>query len=340
MERDLVLVTGGSGFLGTHCIMGLLRRGNRVRATVRSTERGDELRAALARAGVDASNLGTVIADLGRDDGWAQAAAGCTGVLHTASPFPPRMPRDAEELVVPAREGALRALRAARDAKVPRVVLTSSFAAVGHGNTEPGGEYTEENWSDPEAGISAYAKSKTLAERAAWDFVASEGGGLELAVVNPVGIIGPVPGPRLSTSIRLVSTLLSGGIPGLPRISLPLVDVRDVAGLHLLAMDHRAAAGERFLAVAGPAIPMREIASILRTGLAGRGVKIPSRELPDWAVRAAALLSPSLREVSSRLGVAKEASHAKATRLLGWEPRPVAESLLDTGNSLLDLGLA
>lgn len=338
MARELVLVTGGSGFLGTHCVMALLARGHPVRATVRSVERGNELRAALARARIDASDLTTVQADLLGDAGWAEAADGCTYILHTASPFPARMPRDPEDLVRPAREGALRALRAAREARVARVVMTSSFAAVGYGNTPHGPEYTEEDWSDPEAGIGAYAASKTLAERAAWEFTRREGGPA-LAVVNPVGIIGPVPGPRLSTSIQLVRRVLSGSLPGLPRISIPLVDVRDVAELHLAAMEHPAAAGERFLAVAGPAVPLRELAAILRTGLAGRGLRIPSRELPDWLVRAAALASPPLRQFSSRLGGTVPISNRKATTLLGWEPRPVADSLLDTANSLLELGL-
>ena len=237
MSDEMVLVTGGSGFVGSHCILTLLNAGYRVRTTVRSLAKEPEVRRMLATAGADpGEELSFVAADLGSDDGWPQAVAGCRYVLHVASPFPGRQPKDENDLIVPAREGALRVLRAARDAGVKRLVLTSSFAAIGYGTPAKDTPYTEADWTDPTGRVSAYVKSKTLAERAAWDFIDREGGDLELAVVNPVGILGPVLGRNLSTSIELVRRLLSGSLPGLPKTSFGLVDVRDVADLHLRAM--------------------------------------------------------------------------------------------------------
>lgn len=321
MSNKLVLVTGGSGFLGAHCINSLLAQGYLVRTTVR-----DPSKSVGIPAGVE-----VFPAELTSDAGWAQAVAGCDFVLHTASPFPPTAPKNEDELIGPARDGALRVLRAAHAAGVKRVVLTSSFAAIGYGNEPHPGIYTEADWSNPEADIGAYPKSKTLAERAAWDFVAGFGAGMELATINPVAIIGPVLGPRLSTSIQLVQRMVSGGMPGLPKISLPLVDVRDVADLHVLAMSTPQAAGQRFLATAGPAISMREMAHILTGRL---GVRIPSLSLPNWLLRVAARWVHGLDDVLPRLGVIKQVTNAKAMRELGWQPRPVGDSLVETVLSL------
>ena len=337
MGEELVLVTGGSGFLGAHCIVALLERGYRVRTTVRTMDRRAEVWAALRMAGHGGDAAGVLeilAADLAADTGWAEAVSGCAYVLHTASPFPVTAPRDENELVVPARDGALRVLRAARGAGVKRVVLTSSFAAVGYGHEPRDTVYTEADWSDPQAAVGAYTKSKTLAERAAWDFTEA-GRPPELSVVNPVAIIGPVLGPRLSTSIELVRRLVSGGLPGLPRVSTALVDVRDVADLHVRAMLDPAAAGERFLAVAGPALGVATMAGVLRSA----GYRTPTRLLPDGLVRAAAVFVPGLRELVPRLGVVRNASNAKAVRMLGWAPRPVEESLLETVQSLQKLGM-
>lgn len=204
-----VLVTGGSGFIASHCIAQLLAAGHRVRASLRSAAREAELRAMLRQAGVEAGeDLSFALADLQHDDGWAQAAAGCDYVLHVASPFPPDLPRHEDELIVPARDGALRVLRAARGAGVKRVVLTSSFAAIGYGHPERAAPFDETVWTDLSGPVAAYPKSKTLAERAAWDFIEREGGGLELAAVNPVGVFGPVLGADYSTSILLVQRLM------------------------------------------------------------------------------------------------------------------------------------
>ncbi|TIS22842.1 MAG: aldehyde reductase [Mesorhizobium sp.] len=253
MGGELVLVAGGSGFLGAHCVLALLQAGYRVRTTVRSAKREADVLAMLRVGGAEPGDaLSFAYADLTTDAGWPEAVAGCQYVLHVASPFPPGVPKHEDDLIVPAREGALRVLRAARDAGVKRVVLTSSFAAIGYGQTPiPDSPFTEENWTNLAAKVSAYVKSKTQAERAAWDFIGSQGGALELAVVNPVGIFGPVLGPDHSTSTDFIKRLLDGEMPGLPRMVFGVVDVRDVADLHLRAMTSAAAKGERFLAISG-----------------------------------------------------------------------------------------
>jgi nucleoside-diphosphate-sugar epimerase len=246
-----VLVTGGSGFIGSHCMLRLLAAGHQVRTTVRSLKREVEVRALLREAGVEAGDRVTFIAaDLENDAGWPEAVAGCEHVLHVASPLPPNVPKHEDELIVPAREGTLRVLRASRNAGVKRVVLTSSFAAIGYGHEQRKTPFNETDWTDPNGGdVSAYAKSKTLAERAAWDFIAAEGGDLELSVINPVGVFGPVLGPDYSASILIVQRLMDGALPGCPQLYFGIVDVRDVADLHIRAMTHPAAKGERFLAV-------------------------------------------------------------------------------------------
>ncbi len=340
MSNELVLVTGGSGFLGGHCVLALLNAGYRVRATVRSPDREPEVRAMLERAGAKpGGKLEFATANLLEDAGWADAAAGCEYILHIASPFPARDPKDENEIIVPARDGALRVLRAAKQVGVKRVVLTSSFAAVGYGTEVLTRPYTEEDWTDPTGPVSAYVKSKTLAERAAWDYVRGEGSGLELAVVNPVGILGPALGPDTSTSIDLVLRLLKGAAPGLPKITFGLVDVRDVADLHLRAMTEARAAGERFLAVADGMLAIPQIAALLRERLGPAARKVPTRVLPDWMVRVAAAADPSLREMARRLGNHREVSNQKAKRLLGWKPRSNEEAIMATADSLIELGL-
>ncbi len=336
-----VLVTGGSGFIGSHCILQLLAAGHRVRTSVRSLGREATVRAMLKQGGAEpGERLSFVEADLERDVGWPAAVAGCDYVLHVASPFPPDLPKHEDELIVPAREGALRVLRAARDAGVRRVVLTSSFAAVGYGHPPQPAPFDETSWTDLDgAGVLPYIKSKTLAERAAWDFIAREGGALELAVVNPVGVFGPVLGQDYSTSILLVQRLMDGAMPGCPQLCFGVVDVRDVADLHLRAMTDPAAAGERFLAVAGDFLWIREIARALRQQLGTSARKVPMRQLPNWLVRLAALRDPAIRQILPELGMHKNASSAKARRVLGWSPRPPQDAVVATAESLLRLGL-
>jgi nucleoside-diphosphate-sugar epimerase len=343
MPGDLVLVTGGSGFVGAHCIVALLNAGYRVRTTVRSLARKPDVLKMLQAGGitsVPAGRVEFVEADLEEDFGWAEAVAGCRYVLHVASPFPAEAPKHEDELIVPARDGALRVLRAARDAGVERVVLTSSFAAIGYGHGSSSRPSTEADWTDATSPTtSAYAKSKTLAEKAAWDFIKKEGGELQLATVNPVAILGPVLGPDRSTSIQLVQRLIDGDIPGCPQLSYGIVDVRDVADLHLRAMVDPVAAGERFLAVAGPFASMSDIAKILKANLGRQGERVPTRVLPNFVVRGAARFDPSLRQLVSELGKQKAASGEKARRMLGWKPRTNDEAILATARSLIALGL-
>ncbi|MBZ9965366.1 SDR family oxidoreductase [Mesorhizobium sp. BR1-1-2] len=341
MSGELVLVTGGSGFLGAHCILELLKAGYRVRTTVRSARRQADILAMLKAGGVGPDDrLSFAIADLMIDAGWLPAAAGCDYVLHVASPFPPGVPKHEDELIIPAREGALRVLRAARDAGVRRVVLTSSFAAIGYGKLPPDGRaFTEESWTDPMGRVSAYVKSKTLAERAAWDFIAAEGDGLELAAVNPVGIFGPVLGSDHSTSTEFVQRMMNGAMPGLPRLSFGVVDARDVADLHVRAMTDPAANGERFLAVAGDFMTVREIAQTLRKRLGNAAARVSTRELPDWLVRMVGLFNPEVAQLVPELGKVKNATNAKAVRMLGWKPRSREDALAATGESLIRHGL-
>jgi dihydroflavonol-4-reductase len=321
----------------------LLAAGHETRATVRDLKRESDVRAMLRQGGAGevGERLKLFRADLSADAGWAEAAAGCDYLLHVASPFPSTVPKDENELIAPARDGALRMLKAARDAGVKRVVLTSSFAAIGYGAPKDRtAVFTEEDWTklnDPT--VQAYPKSKTIAERAAWDFIAREGGGLELAVVNPVLVLGPVLGPDVSSSIVLVKRLLNGAMPGCPDLWFGVVDVRDVADLHLKAMTAPAARGERFLATGGDFVSVRKIAEMLKEGLGPAARKVPTRQLPDWLMRVVGMFDAEVGGILPELGKHKNASNEKARRLLGWAPRSPKEAVVATAQSLLKLGL-
>jgi len=336
-----VLVTGGSGFIGSHTILQLLAAGHQVRTTVRSLKREGGVRALLKEGGAEPGDrLSFFAADLESDAGWADAVAGCEYVLHIASPFPESVPKHEDELIVPAREGALRVLRAARDAGVKRVVLTSSFAAIGYGHPERKEPFDETVWTNLDGeGVAAYPKSKTVAERAAWDFIKADGGGLELSVVNPVGVFGPVLGRDYSTSILLVQRLMDGAMPGLPRLYFGVVDVRDVADLHIRAMADPAAAGERFLAVSGNFMSMLDIAWVLKRRMGAAARRVPTRQLPNWLVRLASLRDPAVKLIVPELGKYKNATNHKARRLLGWAPRSNEDAIAATAESLVRLGL-
>ena len=336
-----ILVTGGSGFIGSHCILQLLAAGHPVRTTVRSLKREGEVRAMLKNGGAEPGDrLSFFAANLENDAGWPEAVAGCEYVLHVASPFPPNVPKDENELIVPAREGALRVLRASRAAGVKRVVLTSSFAAIGYGQKPQKTAFNEANWTDPNGeGVTPYVKSKTLAEGAAWDFMANQGGDLELSVVNPVGVFGPVLGPDYATSILLVQRMMDGAMPGCPRLYFGAVDVRDVVDLHLRAMTDPTAKGERFLAVAGDFMPLLDVAKVLKDCMGAWARRVPTRQLPNWVVRIAAMRDPAVKQILPELGKRKNATNEKARRMLGWAPRSNEESIVATAESLVRLGL-
>jgi dihydroflavonol-4-reductase len=334
-----VLVTGGSGFLGGWCVIELLRRGYTVRTTVRSLSREPQVRAAVGSE-VDPGNRLTVFAaDLTSDEGWAEAVDGCEYVLHVASPFPPKQPKDPDELIVPARDGTLRVLRAGLDAGAKRVVVTSSVAAIRLGDGAATRPLDETDWTDPDSqGLTPYVRSKTIAEQAAWDLVRERGVENRLSVVNPGAIIGPVLNDDLSYSLQAVQRLLDGG-PGVPRLGFSLVDVRDVADLELKAMTAPEAGGERFIA-ATQFLWMIEIGAVLRERLGEAAAKVPTRTVPNLLVRAMALLDPGIRSVVGGLGKRTELSSEKARRSLGWSPRPIEDTIAETGESLIRHGVA
>ncbi|GAB4016149.1 SDR family oxidoreductase [Spirosoma koreense] len=339
-NQQRVLVTGGTGFVGVHCILQLLQKGYSVSTTLRSLRRKEDVIAMLRSSGIhDFSRLTFIEADLTSDANWPEAVAHCDYVLHVASPIGLSIPKDENEMIRPAVEGTLRVLRAAREAGVKRVVMTSNFGAVGYSHTDTTKVITEESWTDPnEPGLSAYNKSKVLAERAAWDFMAAEGGNLELSVVNPVGIFGPSLGPDLSSGFELLKRVLEGSMKRIPNMTLGIVDVRDVADLHIRAMTSPSANGQRFLAIAGDIMSLPQIARFLNDRLGDKLRHIATQRLPDWIVRVAALFSPTARNVVPLLGRYRTASNEKARTLLGWKPRSNEEALLATANSLIQFG--
>lgn len=347
--KELVLVTGGSGFVGSHCALLLLQRGYRVRTTVRSLRRADEVRAMLQAGGASNEQANSVEffpTDLMNDEGWPEACKDCTYVLHVASPFPPGAPKHEDDLIVPAREGTLRALKAAKGAgTVKRVVVTSSFAAVGYGHADRGKNrpFTEKDWTQlkqPVHPVPAYQKSKTIAERAAWDWIAENGGSMELAVVNPVGIFGPIlAGKGYATSIELVVRFMNGQVPGIPQIAFGVVDVRDVADLHLRAMTDPKAKGERYIAVAGDFVWLQQIGIDLRERLGDKAKKVPTRVLPNFLMRIVGYFDKAVALITPELGKYKNASSQKAIDELGWQPRSAADAIVATAESLQKFGL-
>ena len=331
-----IVVTGGSGYIAGFLIRQLVAEGWTVHTTVRSLARESAVRELLA---VDDSRLRFFAADLNADAGWAEAMAGCSHVAHLASPLPSGVPKHADELIVPARDGALRALRAAKAAGVKRFVMTSSVAAIAYGRGRGVHHFTEADWTLlDKPGITAYVQSKTIAERAARDWVAKEGGGIEFCTINPSVVLGPVWSRDYSASVIIVKKMLDGSMRACPDIGFGVVDVRDVADLHVRALKAPGLAGERFIA-SGRFMKLREIAAVLRTQLGPQAHKVTTRNVPDWGVRVAALFNPLARAVVGELGSVRnqDASHAKA--VLGWATRPVEQSIVDTARCLIELGI-
>lgn len=336
---DTVLVTGATGFIAKHIVAELLRRGYNVRGTARDPAKSAaDVKRALARADVNAQAVEIVAVDLLRDDGWDAAACGCRYMLHVASPFPITQPNDREDLIRPAREGALRALAAATKADIERVVLTSSTVAVMYTGSRPTGHiYTEEDWTDhARADITPYIASKTLAEQAAWDYVRTTRGAPQLAVINPGFVQGPALDPDLSTSLEVLRLMGKGAYPAAPRVEFPLVDVRDVAELHIKAMTHPDAAGQRFLATEGTT-SLYGIGRQIAVTLPDLARKVPKFEMPDVMVRALALADKRLRTVLPELGTPRRCDNAKARNVLGHEFRSPQEAVSAAAQSLRNL---
>ena len=329
-ENTSVVVTGASGFIALHCVRELLEQGYRVRGTVRSLGSEAALRRALLPL-EPGERLSFAQAELLSDAGWSEALAGARYVLHVASPVPKARPKDDDELVRPARDGALRVLRAARVAGVARVVMTSSMAAIGSGRVHDGKHvFDERDWSDLGRPMGAYEKSKTLAEQAAWEFARGEGRGLELVTINPTYVLGPSLTKAENASNEIVGKLVRREVPGLPRLQFPLVDVRDVAKAHVLAMTAPAAAGERFI-VTSETVWYADIAATLKA----EGFRVTTRVIPDFVTRFVALFDPTLRLISPRLGRRSLISNEKAKRELGWSGRGMREMVLDTARNML-----
>lgn len=338
---DTVLVTGASGFIAQHCIIQLLEAGYDVRGTLRSQNRVQEVRDAISAAiPGGGEKLSFAYVDLMKDEGWDEAMAGCTYLLHVASPFPLAEPKDENEVIRPAVDGALRALQAAARAGVRRTVLTSSLAAVMYGHNGRERPFDEHDWSNLSGdGIGAYVKSKTLAEKAAWDFISTpRNRGMELAVINPGLVLGPVTTPDTSTSMEPLVQMMSGQMPALPRLSFPVVDVRDVAAAHVAAMTEPEAAGKRFCCAVDE-LWFKDISDIIREPMAAHGIKVPTAVMPDFAVRLFALFRSDLKALLPDLGIERKINNMQIRRVLNWSPRDAEEATLAAAESLVSTGV-
>ena len=331
-----VFVSGGSGYIAGFLIRQLIDAGWTVHTSIRDLAKEGAVRASLA---VDNSKLKFFAADLMSDAGWAEAMAGCSHVAHVASPLPTDAPKHEDELIVPARDGALRALKAAKAAGIKRFVMTSSMAAIAYGHGGTKSVFTEADWTDPTSPDAyAYVRSKTIAERAARDWVAAEGGDMEFCTVNPSLVLGPLQSGDFSTSLEAIKKLLEGSMPGMPNLGFGIVDVRDVADMHLRCLTAPNMAGERFIC-SGPFLMMDQVAAILREGLGPQARKVPKLKLPNWLVRIAARFDPVISQVIGELGKRRESPPVHAREVLGWVPRPAAESILDTARDMIRLGI-
>jgi dihydroflavonol-4-reductase len=330
---ETVLVTGGTGYIAGWCITDLLSRDYLVRTTVRDTAREGVVRSAVGSV-VDAGDrLSFAVADLTSPAGWEAAVDGVDYVLHVASPL------SGDDMLTPARDGARNVLSAAANAGVKRVVMTSAANAASPSSYTEAGVTDETLWTDPEdPTLIPYRRAKTVAEKAAWDFMASHDGPMTLTTILPGAVFGPILSPDSIGSVRIIERMLKGSMPGSPRIGLEIVDVRDLADVHVRAMVSPEAAGQRFLAT-GEFTWMREMARTLRDGLGPAGAKVSTRQLPDWMVRLTSVFDSSLRDITVSLGRRNRHTTEKAERLLGWRPRPSAPTVIDCANSLMTHGV-
>jgi dihydroflavonol-4-reductase len=318
----LVLVTGGSGFVGSYCIIKLLKSDYSVRATIRSPSRESDVRLMLQAGGITCfENLSFCIADLTADDGWSSAITSCDYVLHIASPLPNPTSTNEDDLIIPARDGTLRILRYSRDLGVKRVVITSSFGTIGYGPV-PDRPFTEDDWTDPNGPIQPYIKAQTLSEQAAWKFFESERGSLEMVILNPVGIFGPALSAETGSTLNILVGLLSGAIPGTSTIKFAIVDVRDVAEIEVQALTNENANGRRFILTGGQCLSLAEIAQLLKDNLGEKAEKIEIREIPT----------------KGDAGVVRNSSNQRAMQAFGWTPIPTVTTLVEAAESLFRVG--
>jgi len=339
--KETVLVTGGTGFVGVHCILQLLQKDYNVKTTVRNLKRKDEVFEMLKNGGITSfDKLEFVAADLTKDDNWDELMKGCTYVLHVASPIFLAIPKDENEMIRPAVGGTLRVLKAARNAGVKRVIMTSNFGAIGYSHKNPNTMITENEWTDPnEKGLSYYNKSKVLAEKAAWDFIKSEGGNLEFTTINPTAIFGPALGKDLSGGFELLKNLLDGKMKAIPNLYMNIIDVRDVADLHIRAMTNPNANGQRFLGLAGGKMSLPEIAVLLKEKLPEASQKVSTKKAPDWVVKVGGLFSPKLKNVASMMKTHRNTSNEKAKRILDWTPIATnEEAVIESVKSMIKFG--
>jgi dihydroflavonol-4-reductase len=341
-EDVRILVTGASGYIGGHCVVDLLRRGYRVRGTVRSAAKRSGVERLASLVTGSQKRLEVVEADLESDRGWPEAVRDCAYVLHVASPFPPNVPKDEMEVIGPAVDGTRRVLTAvaATQGRVKRVVLTSSVAAVAYGRHDASDKvFTEDDWSIAEH-CDPYQKSKTLAERFAWDYVRALPAGqrFELSVINPGFVLGPLLDPDVQTSGELVKRLLRRELPGCPRLGFAVVDVRDVAIMHRLAMETPEAAGMRFIC-AGDHYWVQDIARVLAEEFGPYGYRVPTRGLPYWLLWVVGRFDPAVRMTLGYIGRRELVSHERAHNILGWSPRALRDTLVDMGHSLIAQGI-
>lgn len=340
-DKTTVLVTGASGFIAQHTILQLLEAGYRVRGTIRSLTKGDAVLDILAAHSQAIDRFDLVAADLTSDDGWAEAVRGCRYVLHMASPLPAEPPKDENELIAPARDGALRVLAAAASEGVERVVLTSSVAAVVYGHTRDGSRvYDESDWSQLTDEVGAYEKSKTIAERAAWEYIEGlpDDKRPQFCTINPGLVLGPVLSGDFSASGELVRKLMEREMPGCPDVGWAMVDVRDVAAAHLAAMTTPAANGQRFI-VAVEHASMLDVAAILTDKFGERGYRPPTRRVPGWLLKLVSIWDRTAALAVQELGKRQDVSSQRARDVLGWKPRPLEEMVTDMGESMIRCGV-
>lgn len=328
--KETVLVTGGTGFVGRQLIFQLLQKGYQVKTTIRNLTNKESLISSLKANGIESlEDLSFAQAELTKDDHWEQIMNGCKYVLSVASPVFFDVPQNEQEAIRPSVEGILRVLKFAKKADVKRVVMTSNFGAVGFSHTDTTTQTNEEDWTDIRLkGLSVYEKSKTLAERAAWDFIAREGESLEFVTINPVAILGPSLDAHFSGSFHLLENLLNGSMKVVPNIPLNVVDVRDVADLHIRAMTHPMAKGHRFIASADGQISIQEIATLLKKHLPEVSQKVSSKKLPDWILSFASLFNAKAKEGVMLRNVNRNISNQKAKTLLGWTPIATQEQTI------------